>query len=211
MRGAACGGCLGVGLLLAVLAGCGAARAPATTRAEVHVAPRATLDRAIDPVDAAPNEDVARPVVMTAGVEEARALLFALLEAIRAEDVEGLRALLVEEPLSIQVLRDARRPQRLLAPMRRDQAIARLVVPARVAGSAWRSDARPLVDPERVAVLSARQFFEGAPPEGVEPSDLVVLFDVPDSAGPLLRSVAIRDRGMILVRVSAERARILGI
>lgn len=196
---------------LFVAAGC-ASSPPAGPRSlEIAARTRSSLARTYEARDLLEASGAPQVRVLQAGHDEARGLLFSLLDAVVDDDEARLSRLIAPEPLSIHVLRDARLRPRRLASVRRDASISMLRRRTERDADPIRAGQELLDAPERVSVTDAQRYFGDDRPEDIEPTDLVVTFELSARGEERLPRIAVRRRGMILVRVSADRAEIIGL
>jgi hypothetical protein len=145
------------------------------------------------------------------GTHIARATLFSLLEAVVRGDAHTLRRLLVEEPLAVHSLRTSQRIPLALGARRREEVVRSLLMAQRAARSIEGVALGDLVDPSRVVVETARDAFDDATLAGLEPQDLVIRFEVDELASRTFLALANQGRGLVVVSIAAEGARIVGL
>lgn len=144
--------------------------------------------------------------VLDSGSDAARRALFDLLEAIVRGDEPALRRVLVEEPVGVEALR--RGSPLPVSPRRREDAIRTLLLVRRAGLLPDTLALWDLVDPSRVAI--ERVDVSRAPGGGLEPGDLIVRFEVDEVAWRAFGALAQAGRGVVVVRVEPEGARVVG-
>ncbi len=204
---------------MAVLAAASSQGCGATPRAGMSEAPLVTREL-IPRAAPVPSPTVTEPgdaTMATAGLDAARALLFELLLAIRDEDEPGIRRLLAEETHSVHAFRLApqgsgpRSAQRVLGASRRDVVVQRMLAARRVSRLSAEDPLDAWVDPRGVEVVPASVFFTAGVPAGLSPGDLVVRFAVSPDAERALLSLAVRGRGLLVVRLQPASALVVGL
>lgn len=189
--------------------GCGSSNTHVAS--ERLVMTRAALPRATQPRDSrlASQDETVRELGV--GEDAARATLFALLDALLTGDVEASRRLLGEEPFNAHALRtDRERPDAFVLG-RRDVVIQRLLAARRAARLPDGVAVRDVIDTDRIEIASARALFGDDLPGGLEPADLIVRFDVDETAGRALQAISAEGRGLIVVRVTTTGAFVVGL
>jgi len=185
----------------------GRASAPPT---ETPVAARTSTARASRrPV--ASVADVGSSTVVIGGADAARRALFDLLAALLADDADALRRVLAEETVSVHAFRLDQRAPRVLPVSRREIVIQRMLAAHRVSRLSADTSVSAIVDPTRVEVVPAPAFFATAIPGGLLAGDLVLRFPVHEEAERALLAIASRGRGLLVVRVAPDGARIVGL
>lgn len=149
--------------------------------------------------------------VVVGGADAARAALYDLLAALLADDADALRRVLAEETVSMHPFRADQRAPRLLATTRREVVVQRLLAAHRVSRLPPDTALSGMVDPAGIDVVPVRTFFLAGVPTGLEAGDLLVRFPVDESAERALLAVASHGRGLIVVRVAPDGARIVGL
>lgn len=144
--------------------------------------------------------------VLDSGSDAARRALFDLLEAIVRGDEPALRRVLAEEPVGVEALR--RGSPLPVSPRRREDAIRTLLLVRRAGLLPDTLALWDLVDPSRVAI--ERVDVLRAPGGGLEPGDLIVRFEVDEVAWRAFGALAQAGRGVVVVRVEPEGARVVG-
>ncbi len=144
--------------------------------------------------------------VLDSGSDAARRALFDLLEAIVRGDEPALRRVLAEEPVGVEALR--RGSPLPVSPRRREDAIRTLLLVRRAGLLPDTLALWDLVDPSRVAI--ERVDVSRAPGGGLEPGDLIVRFEVDEVAWRAFGALAQAGRGVVVVRVEPEGARVVG-
>lgn len=204
-RGRAVAGLLAVSI--AAVGGCGGA-STRVAAGEPLVEERTLVRRA-----AAPSEvgGAGGAIAAAAGSDAARALLYELLDAVIHEDADALRRVIAEEPWSVHALRLDHAAPRVLAPLRREVALQRILASRRASHLPEDARAGQLVAPEGVVITPVRDVFVDGAPDGLDPSDLVVRFGVDEEGARALLAFALHGRGVVVVRLAPDGARIVGL
>lgn len=189
--------------------GCGAASPPAGTHAEPTLASRTSLPRARPRVGSS-SEGGELTTTIGQGEDAARAALFTLLDALVALDVETMRRLIGEAPLTAHSLRNGRNVPDEFVLGRRESFVQRLVASQRLGRLPEGLTLRDVVDPTHVVVMPARARFPDGVPRGLEPSDLLVRFSVDETGHRALSALATEGRGLIVVRIGSAGAQVVG-
>lgn len=140
----------------------------------------------------------------SAGEEQAREMLVALVIALRDQDAESLASLLAPAVFFSATLRGGRAPASVSSTALTQQLLAA----ARIAQA--RRDARfeDLVDPGSIRVAPIAAAFPGALPPELEPGDRIVSFSPTASGRRLLAALAQESRVSLVIR-SGQGARIV--
>ena len=176
--------------LFALTMGC--VHAPPTTQAEYAPTRREHGTRM---------PEAAKPLESGAAV----ALLEALIIAVRDEDVAQITRCLAQEPIQL-----GHTNARATTPMRREVAMQRILGARHASGLPQTSSVDAMVDRESLQTLPARAHFPTLP-AGVHEDDIVLTFRVRPFAERALLAIAFRGQGMLVIRVTSNRAEIVAL